>query len=60
MLTLNVITYAQTTIDSLYGTIVNGENSKAIELIERIEKNSILMNEKTKSDYLYLKGIYLE
>ena len=60
LLTLNVITYAQTTIDSLYGTIVNGENSKAIELIERIEKNSILMNEKTKSDYLYLKGIYLE
>ena len=51
---------AQTHNDSLYAAIVNNDDSKAMVFIERIEKDISQMKEEDKSDFLYLKGIFLE
>lgn len=59
-LILSRFSFAQTDLESLYEAIVENDDSKVFSLIEKIEANSHQMQDEEKSDFLYLKGIYLE
>ena len=55
-----IFAYSQANIDSLYVAIEENDDSKATSLIGSIEKRFHEMEDGSKSDFLYLKGIYLE